>query len=61
MSMRGQVISKEYKRMEWVQDKDGKEFVCYRDDLQDFDSSKGLTDQQKSRCLDTSEIAGDSW
>lgn len=61
MSMRGQIISKEYQRMEWVQDKDGKEFACYHDDLKDFDTKRGLTKEQRKRCLDTSLIAGDSW
>jgi hypothetical protein len=61
MSMRGTVISKEYQRMVWVNDKDGKEYSCYFDDVKDFDSKKGLNPQQKSRCLDTSQVAGDSW
>lgn len=61
MSMRGQVISKEYQQMVWVNDKDGKEFSCYLDDVRDFDPKKGLTGEQKSRCLDTSLVAGDSW
>ena len=61
MSMRGQIISKEYQRMEWVEDKDGKQFACYREDLKDFDRKNGLTDKQRARCLDTSQIAGDNW
>lgn len=61
MSMRGEIISREYQKMVWVQDKDGKEYSCYVDDLKDLNSNKGLTDEQKSRCLDTSFIAGDSW
>lgn len=61
MSMRGEIISKEYQKMVWVQDTDGKEYSCYADDLKDFTAKKGLTDEQRSRCLDTSEVAGDSW
>ncbi|WP_228723232.1 hypothetical protein [Desulfosediminicola flagellatus] len=61
MSMRGQIISKEYQRMEWVQDKDGKEFACYHDDVKGFDSKEGLTEDQKKRCLDVSQVAGDTW
>ena len=61
MSMRGQIISREYKRMKWVQDKDGKEFACYQEDLKGYDSRKGLTEDQRVRCLDTSQVAGDSW
>lgn len=61
MSMRGELISREYQRMEWVQDKDGKEFACYHNDVEDFDPNRGLTEEQKKHCLDTSQIAGDSW
>ena len=58
MSMRGEIISKEYQRMVWVKDETGKEFACYAQDVED---RKQLTDQVKSRCLDTSLIAGDNW
>jgi hypothetical protein len=61
MSMRGQIISSEYQKMEWVRDNDGKEYACYHNDLKEFDGKKGLTDEQKKRCLDTSLVAGDSW
>ncbi|WP_228723366.1 hypothetical protein [Desulfosediminicola flagellatus] len=61
MSMRGQIISKEYQRMEWIQDKDGRELACYRDDVEGFDSKRGLTEEQKKRCLDASQVVGDTW
>lgn len=61
MSMRGQIISKEYRSMKWVNDKDGKEYVCYLKDLENFDENRGLTDRQKAKCLDTSLVMGDSW
>ena len=61
MSMRGEVISREYQRMEWVQDTDGKEYACYHRDVEDFDSQHGLTEEQREKCLDTSLVAGDSW
>lgn len=61
MSMRGQIISKEYQRMEWVQDKDGQEFACYHDDVKNFDPNNGLTEEQKDKCLNTNLVAGDSW
>lgn len=61
MSMRGQIISSEYRRMDWVQDKDGKEYACYHNDIKDFDKEKGLNQEQKNRCLDTSQVLGDSW
>jgi hypothetical protein len=58
MSMRGEMISKEYQRIVWVKDETGKEFACYAGDIKD---SKHLNDEVKARCLDTSLIAGDSW
>lgn len=61
MSMRGQVISEEYKKMDFVKDKDGKEYACYHKDVENFDAKKGLTEEQKEKCLDTSQVAGDSW
>lgn len=61
MSMRGQVISREYQSIQWINDKDGKEYACYLADLKDFDENQGLTDQQKAKCLDTSIVMGDSW
>lgn len=61
MSMRGQIISKEYQRMTFVNDKDGKEYACYFKDVEDFDNQKGLTKEQKAKCLDTSLVMGDSW
>ncbi|SHO53682.1 hypothetical protein [Desulfopila aestuarii] len=61
MSMRGQIISREYQKMVWVKDRDGKEYSCYLNDVKNFDEKKGLTEEQKSRCLDTSQVAGDSW
>lgn len=61
MSMRGQIISKEYQRMVFVQDRDGKEFSCYLDDVKNFDPKKGLTGEQREKCLDISQVAGDNW
>ena len=58
MSMRGDNISREYQRMVWVKDENGKEFACYAEDLRSIDQ---LTEEEKARCLDTSQVLGDSW
>lgn len=58
MSMRGEIISKEYQRMVFVQDADGKEYVCYFGDVKDRNK---LTKEEKARCLDTSQVLGDNW
>lgn len=61
MSMRGDVISKEYKKMVFIQDKDGKEYACYIDDLKNIKRKEDLTDEEKEKCTDISQVLGDSW
>lgn len=61
MSMRGELISDEYKSMKVVKDNNGKEFVCYTRDVQNFKDGQPLSDEQKQRCLDSSQILGDTW
>ena len=58
MSMRGEIISKEYQEMVWAKDENGKEYVCYTSDVKDKDH---LSENEKSRCLDSSQVLGDSW
>jgi hypothetical protein len=61
MSMRGELISKEYQNMIFVDDVDGKEYSCYQQDVKNFDEKKGLSDKQKEKCTDLSLVLGDSW
>jgi len=61
MSMRGQLISKEYNRMTFVSDKSGKQYACYIKDLKGDPSKRELSDEERRKCLDTSLVAGDSW
>lgn len=62
MSMRGDIISKEYQKMVWVHDKDGKEYACYVDDLKGkLKSKEDLSDEEKESCLDLSQVVGESW
>ncbi len=61
MSMRGEIISKEYKSMKFVKDNNGKEFVCYERDVENHKNGKALSEEQKRNCLDSSQILGDSW
>lgn len=61
MSMRGEIISKEYQKMIWVQDKDGKEYACYIDDVKNIKRKEDLTEEEKAKCLDISQVVGDSW
>ena len=61
MSMRGELISKEYQRLVFIEDKDGREYSCYSDDVKNFDKNAGLNERQKEKCMDLSLVLGDSW
>ncbi len=61
MSMRGEIISKEYNKMVFVHDKDGKEYACYTGDLKNFKRGEDLTDAERQKCTDISLVLGDSW
>jgi hypothetical protein len=61
MSMRGEIISREYNSIIFVDDKDGKEYACYQNDVEDFDQEKGLSREQKDKCTDLSQVLGDTW
>ncbi len=61
MSMRGEIISREYDRMVFVSDHNGKEFGCYAHDVESLRNRKELDDNQEKRCLDTSLVPGDTW
>ena len=61
MSMRGEIISDEYKKMVFVHDKNGKEYACYVDDLKSFKKGEDLTESERAECMDISLVLGDSW
>ncbi len=61
MSMRGDLISEEYKKMVWIRDKEGKEYACYIDDLKNIKKKEDLSPEEKENCLDLSTVLGDSW
>jgi len=58
MSMRGQIISEEYNKMVWVRDDNGGEYVCYSNDLEDHGH---VSEKEKEKCLDTSQVLGPNW
>ncbi len=60
MSMRREIISREYDRMVFVSDNNGKEFACYGQNGEYFEDRKELDDKQKELCLDTSHVLGDT-
>ena len=44
-----------YESMVWVRDRDGREFACYLDDI---NNPAELTEDEKAKCLDVSELIG---
>jgi transposase len=56
--MRDGVIKKEYEKMVWVRDKEGKEYACY---VTDIKKKEDLTEEEKAKCLDLNTVLGDSW
>ena len=61
MSMRGEIISREYQNMVFVNDQNGKEYACYSSDLQSDKKGSDLTDNERKNCTDLSLVLGDSW
>ena len=48
-----------FESMVWIKDKNGKEYVCYADDLKGNISLKDdLTEDEKSTCMDVNELLG---
>ena len=58
MSMRGNLVSKEYQSMVFVRDDKGGEYVCYAKDLRDLEH---VSESEKENCLDTSLVMGPNW
>lgn len=44
-----------YESMVWIRDNDGREFVCYLDDVQ---NNSELTDEERQNCMDVSLLIG---
>ena len=44
-----------YESMVWLQDREGKQFSCYLEDIKD---PENLTEEEKAQCLDVNTIIG---
>jgi hypothetical protein len=47
-----------YASLSWLNDKDGKEYVCSIENLGDRKSFEQLSDEEKRRCSDVNQIVG---
>ena len=61
MSMRGEIISKEYQSMVFVHDTNGKEYACYAGDVKNLKPGEDLSENERQKCTDLSLVLGDSW
>ena len=44
-----------YESMVWIRDNDGREFVCYLDDI---NNDNELNDEERKNCMDVSQLIG---
>jgi len=47
-----------YESLTWINDKEGREYVCSLDNLGGDKSFEDLTDEEKRRCSDVNQIVG---
>ena len=47
-----------YESMAWVNDKEGREYVCTINDNSEKKSFEQLTDEEKKRCTNVNQIVG---
>jgi len=47
-----------YESLTWLNDKDGREYVCSLDHLPEDKSFEDLSDEEKRRCSDVNQIVG---
>ena len=47
-----------YESMVWVNDRHGRAFACYIDDVENVDQFEELPEEMRSRCLDVNFLIG---
>lgn len=47
-----------YESLTWINDKDGKEYVCNLDDISNKGSFEQLSDEERKQCADVNQIVG---
>ena len=47
-----------YESLAWVNDKDGKEYVCSLENSKNATSFEELSDEEKANCSDVNQIVG---
>ena len=44
--------------LSWINDRDGKEYVCYSEDVKDSQRFEELTEEQQKDCADVNQLVG---
>ena len=47
-----------YESMIWVNDRNGREFSCYVDDMKKVEHFEDLPEELRAQCLDVNELIG---
>jgi hypothetical protein len=47
-----------YESMVWVNDRKGREFACYINDIKDIEHFEDLPDEVREKCLDVNILIG---
>jgi hypothetical protein len=47
-----------YESLTWINDKDGKEYVCYSDDVKENASFEELSEESKNNCDNVNQLVG---
>lgn len=47
-----------YESMVWVNDRHGREFACYINDMKNYEHFEELPDELRAKCLDVSNLIG---
>jgi len=47
-----------YESLTWLNDNNGREFVCYSDDIHDKNNFEDLTEEERKNCDNVNQLVG---
>ena len=54
----GEIMKGGYESLVWVNDRNGKEYVCYLENIENIRSFDQLSDDERKQCSDVNQIVG---
>ena len=57
-NQRGEIMKGGYESLIWVNDRNGKEYVCYLENTDNINSFDQLSEDARKRCSDVNQIVG---